>query len=138
PAARPGVTALTSPQLRALAAAGAELTVIGVPLGSGGRMGLDRDRDGYPDGDEIAAGRDPGDPASTPAFTGVTPDGATATGLRGARPNPFRGATTFELSLARDANVQLAIFDVMGREVRVLSPAGPLAAGVHRVAWDGR
>ncbi len=129
--------ALTGAQLRALAAAGAELTVTGVPLGSGTRMGVDRDRDAYPDGDELAAGSDPGNPASTPANTGVTP-GLTSTGLRGARPNPFRGGTQFEFTLAQAAPVDLTVFDVLGREVRVLATGGTRPAGVQRVAWDGR
>ena len=134
---RTGVTDLSSPALRALAGPGSELTVIGVPPGSGTRMALDRDRDGYLNGDEIVAGSDPANPASIPLFTGVTPDGATGTGLRGARPNPFRGATAIEWSLAHDAQVELAIFDVTGREVRVLV-RGTSPAGAHRMDWDGR
>jgi len=132
---RTGVADLSSAALRALAVPGAELTVMGVPSGSGTRMAIDRDRDGYPNGDEIAAGSDPANPASIPV-TGVTPEGATATGLRGARPNPFRGATVIEWSLAHDGDVDLAVYDVLGREVRVLG-RGPAQAGVHRVSWDG-
>src|SRR5439155_3256556 len=56
---------LTMAQLVALGAPGAELTVTGVPRGSGQRMGIDRDRDGYLDGDELDAPSDPGNPAST-------------------------------------------------------------------------
>ena len=67
----------------------------------------------------------------------MTPDGATGTGLRGARPNPFAGTTTIEWSLARDASVELVIFDVTGREVRVLA-RGTTTAGAHRAEWDGR
>jgi YVTN family beta-propeller protein len=133
---RTGIAPITSSELRALAGPGAEITVIGVPPGSGNRMGLDRDRDGFLNGDELAAGSDPANPASVPASTGVTPDGAMATGLRGALPNPFRGATAIEWSLARDSDVDLAIYDVMGREVRVLV-RGTSSAGVHRLAWDG-
>ncbi len=36
------------------------LTFTAVPPGSGWRIGIDRNGDGYPDGDELAAGRDPG------------------------------------------------------------------------------
>jgi len=135
---RTGAADLTSPQLRALAHAGAELTLLGVPVGSGGRMALDRDRDGFPNGDELASGSDPGDPLSTPATTGVTPDGVTATGLRAALPNPFRGATTIEFALSSPAAVELAVFDVMGRQVRVLTRGESRSAGVVQVSWDGR
>jgi YVTN family beta-propeller protein len=134
---RSGIAPISSAALRALAGPGAEVTVIGVPPGSGTRMALDRDRDGYSNGDEIVGGSDPANPASIPSFTGVPPDGVTATGLRGALPNPFHGATAIEWSLARDAQVELGIFDVMGREVRVLA-RGAAPAGVHRIEWDGR
>jgi len=132
-----GELALTSAQLRALAGPGRELTVLGVPVGSGTRMGLDRDRDGFPDGDERAAGSDPGDPASTPATTGV--DGAArATGLRAALPNPFRGSARFDLTLARAARAELVIYDVLGREVRVLARGAEWPAGTYSLEWDGR
>jgi DNA-binding beta-propeller fold protein YncE len=42
------------------------LTFTCVPPGSGWRIGIDRDGDGYADGDEIAAGSDPSDPNSVP------------------------------------------------------------------------
>jgi hypothetical protein len=42
------------------------LTFTCVPPGSGWRMGVDRDGDGYADGDEIAFGSNPADPNSTP------------------------------------------------------------------------
>ena len=134
---RTGVADLSSPALRALAGPGSELTVMGVPLGSGTRMAIDRDRDGFPNGDELAAGSNPGDPASVPATTGVASGGVTVTGLEGARPNPFRGGTAIEWSLSHDGPVDLVIYDVMGREVRVLA-SGTQRAGVHRAEWDGR
>ncbi len=132
-----GQPSLTSVQLRALAGPGSEITVTGAPLGGGTRMGLDRDRDGYSDGDERAAGSDPGDPASTPATVSAI-GGPLATGLHTARPNPFRGGTRFEFTLARATRVELAVFDLLGREVRRLSPAHDWPAGVHALAWDGR
>ncbi|MFO0837905.1 MAG: hypothetical protein U1D55_05215 [Phycisphaerae bacterium] len=50
-------------QLQTLAGAGkAELLLMGVPVWSGERIALDRDRDGVPNGDEIAAGLDPLNP----------------------------------------------------------------------------
>ena len=55
-----------------------------------------------------------------------------------AAPNPFAASTALELELAaaRDA-ARLAIYDVGGRLVVELA-GGRLAAGRHRVAWDGR
>ncbi len=66
----------------------------------------------------------PGDPLSTVA-------------LGSARPNPFTGRTTLSLSLPEAADVSVEIHDVAGRVVRRLS-GGPMTAGVHEIAWDGR
>jgi hypothetical protein len=49
---RSGVTPLTRAELQAMAAGGAVLSLMGVPVGSGQRMGVDRDEDGLLDGDE--------------------------------------------------------------------------------------
>jgi hypothetical protein len=58
---------LGGPQLRAAGlVAGQELTFTCVPPGSGQRIGLDRDDDGFRDRDEIDGGSDPADPLSTP------------------------------------------------------------------------
>jgi DNA-binding beta-propeller fold protein YncE len=58
---------LTDAALRALVGeeTGA-LTFTCVPVGSGFRIGIDRDADGIADGDELAFGTDPADPASHP------------------------------------------------------------------------
>jgi len=56
--------------------------------------------------------------------------------LRPARPNPVRGATAIDFSLARPERVVLEICDVSGRSVARLLDA-PRPAGVNRVAWDG-
>jgi hypothetical protein len=45
---------------------GAELTYTCTPLGSGRRIGIDRDEDGFLDGDERDAASNPANPASTP------------------------------------------------------------------------
>jgi len=54
-------------QLRSLVSGpGTELTFTCVPPGEGFRSGIDRDLDGFLDGDEIDAGSDPADPDSVP------------------------------------------------------------------------
>lgn len=53
------------------------------------------------------------------------------------RPNPFNPQTEVRYWLERDERVDLRVFDVMGREVRVLVAGGKLA-GWHVVIWDGR
>ena len=58
---------ISDANLRALAGTGNRfITYTCAPPGSGLRMALDRDEDGYLDGDEIDAGSDPADPNSTP------------------------------------------------------------------------
>jgi YVTN family beta-propeller protein len=58
---------ITDAALRAKATQlGRPVTYTCVPLGSGERIGVDRDGDGFWDGDERAAGSDPADPDSTP------------------------------------------------------------------------
>ena len=53
-------------------------------------------------------------------------------------PNPFNPATTIPLSVPADAeDVELAIYNVLGQPVRQVW-AGSLAAGEHRLGWDGR
>jgi len=55
---------ITTSALRSLGAtAGQEITFTSVPLGSGERLGIDRDGDGTRDGDERDLGTDPGDPS---------------------------------------------------------------------------
>lgn len=53
------------------------------------------------------------------------------------RPNPSSGPARLEFALPVRAHVKLALFDVHGREVRVLAD-GPFEPGRHVAAWDGR
>jgi len=129
--------AISTAQLVALAMPGGEITVTGVPLGTGLRSGLDRDRDGFFDGDELRASSDPGDPQSTPGTTGVPRD-LVSFALRSIGPNPFREATEVHFSLGAAGPVDLAVFDVMGREVRRVATALWLDAGPQSLKWDGR
>src|SRR5437867_6910903 len=96
-----GEPLVLSADLRALGGPGSEVTVTGVPVGSGKRMGIDRDRDQALDADELAAGSDSGDPASTPANVGVAGAGGRF-GFRAAWPNPFRVGIQVEFALERE------------------------------------
>jgi hypothetical protein len=51
--------------------------------------------------------------------------------------NPVRPGASIGFSLDRPARVTLEVFDIQGRMVRRLAD-GPMVAGVHAVAWDGR
>ncbi|HUK63073.1 MAG TPA: FlgD immunoglobulin-like domain containing protein, partial [Dongiaceae bacterium] len=52
-------------------------------------------------------------------------------------PNPAHGSTRIGFSLARDARVSVAVYDVAGRRQRTLD-LGSLAAGERSTSWDGR
>ena len=62
----------------------------------------------------------------------------TAFALGANYPNPFNPATTIPLSVPAGAeDVDVSIYNVLGQPVRQVW-AGPLAAGEHRLGWDGR
>ena len=52
-------------------------------------------------------------------------------------PNPFSDQTTLEYVLPDPARVRLVVYDVLGRQVRVLVD-GKQEAGRHTVQWNGR
>jgi YVTN family beta-propeller protein len=52
-------------------------------------------------------------------------------------PNPFNAATQISFSVGKAGPVELAVYNVLGQQVRVLIGQA-LAAGRHQVAWDGR
>jgi hypothetical protein len=51
-------------------------------------------------------------------------------------PNPFNGRTKIEFSLSKRSDVELAVFDVIGNKVAILTN-DRLEAGSHSVIWDG-
>jgi hypothetical protein len=57
--------------------------------------------------------------------------------LHGAVPNPFNPSTDLRFTLPHEARVDLRVYDVSGRLVRVLAD-GQLPAGEHAVHWNGR
>ena len=76
--------------------------------------------------------RNPGPPTSVPE------ESVPAKGLAlAAYPNPFNPTTVLRFRLNVPAAVELAIYDLAGRQVRTLS-TGPLSAGDHEAKWDGR
>lgn len=68
--------------------------------------------------------------------TGVGAPAPLATVLEAPRPNPARGPTTLAFALAQRATVELALYSVDGRRVKVLAQ-GAIDAGEYRLAWDG-
>ncbi len=95
----------TFAQLDTLAiTAGQEITYTCVPLGSGTRIALDRDEDGWYDRDELDATTDPADPASFPSTPTTTATTTTTTSTTiPLPPNPVMvPANSFSL---RDDNV---------------------------------
>jgi probable HAF family extracellular repeat protein len=54
-----------------------------------------------------------------------------------ASPNPARGGTSFAFTLGAAGHARLGVYDASGRLVRTVQD-GELAAGTHRLAWDGR
>jgi hypothetical protein len=130
---------ITSADLRALGELGAEVTVTGVPKGSGHRMGIDRDRDGFLDGDELDASSDPGNPASNPGNVGVPGQPSPLRfGFRAVRPNPFRDAAEVDFTLGRRSRVSVTVYDVLGREVQRVAHGLWMEAGPQSLRWDGR
>ena len=77
-----------------------------------------------------------GIPATAVAAETVTTPPAFALGAN--YPNPFNPGTTIPLAVPAEAgDVDLTIYNVLGQPVRQVW-AAPLAAGEHRLAWDGR
>ena len=64
-------------------------------------------------------------PAPAPDFTRVLTS-----------PNPFQRVTTVQFSLPVASDVQVDVYDILGRLVRTLQ-SGRMLAGEHRVEWDG-
>ncbi|MCH7763278.1 MAG: S8 family serine peptidase [Candidatus Marinimicrobia bacterium] len=56
--------------------------------------------------------------------------------LSGAFPNPFNAATTIHYALPELSNVEITVFDIMGREVTTLVN-GLVNAGFKETVWDG-
>ena len=73
-----------------------------------------------------------GDGADEPEVGAEVPE---AFVLEANYPNPFNPQTTIRFSVPESAQVKLAVYDVLGREVRVLVD-GVREAGMHEVVFD--
>ena len=81
----------------------------------------------------------PGAPNFPPGVTSVEPvDGEIPAdfALEQNYPNPFNPSTTIEFSIERAQAITLTVYDVLGREVRVLAD-GVQPAGHYSVLFDG-
>jgi YVTN family beta-propeller protein len=122
-------------------AAASELTFTGVPPGSGQRIGIDRDLDGFFDRTELDAGSNPADPGSTPENVGVGPVDVAAVArprLLQSFPNPATAAgAAIGFETGQRERVRIRIFDPAGRFVATVydGEAGP---GKGSARWDGR
>jgi len=52
-----------------------------------------------------------------------------------AYPNPFNPVTTLRYDLPEDALINVTIYDMMGRRIKILVN-GPQSAGYRSVIWD--
>lgn len=52
-------------------------------------------------------------------------------------PNPFSSSAAIPYKLKKESDVQLTIYDVLGKVVRKFN-VGPQGTGYHNVLWDGR
>jgi hypothetical protein len=52
-------------------------------------------------------------------------------------PNPFNPSTTIPFHLPEQAEVRITIYDILGRQVRILIQ-GEWSPGVHTIQWDGK
>ena len=52
-------------------------------------------------------------------------------------PNPFNPQTTIQFSLPQAGEVQLDVYNLLGRHVTTIAD-GYHAAGTYTVVWDGR
>ena len=100
------------------------LSLLVRPDNLGGGIVVGTDAGVYADFDLITVGND--DPSPVP------PVGHT---LGAPYPNPAREHTHIPFTLAEAATVHLAVYDVLGREVAVLT-GGPKSVGPHAATWN--
>lgn len=127
--------------LLSMAGTGTEITFTGVVEGCENRLGIDRDLDGFRDGDELDATSDPGDPASTPN-SGPTDVAGPKHGVPAllwiAGENPTSHLATLGFKTDVDGSVRIDVYDVRGARVRTVVDDLRRAKGTHVATWDLR
>ena len=68
---------------------------------------------------------------------GVGDEDQTTVLLHQNHPNPFNALTEIKFDLPQSSRVDLKVFDITGRLVRVIA-SGRMPAGFHVATWDGR
>ncbi len=104
------------------------------PLTGRVQMAVDAVMGGEKSGNVLVLGRDGS--ANSDAQPREAPVIAAVASLTAA-PNPFNPQTEIRFILPAETEVNLAIFDVRGREVRSLL-TGSQGVGEHAIIWDGR
>jgi DNA-binding beta-propeller fold protein YncE len=136
-----GDSDLSQLALLSMAGSGTEITFTGVVEGCENRLGIDRDLDGFRDGDELDASSDPGDPASTPgggATDVAGPKGGAPALLWIASENPTSHTARLGFKTEADGPVRIDVFDVRGARVRTVVDESRRAKGIHVATWDLR
>lgn len=57
-------------------------------------------------------------------------------GMSHSAPNPFNPSTNIHFQVPKTANVQITVFDMLGRQVKVLVDRS-YDVGYHMIRWDG-
>lgn len=88
------------------------------------------------DDNNLADGDGCSSTCTSEGLVGVEDPREAALSLLLATPNPSRRDVSLQFTLPRPGEVLIGIHDLLGRRVRVLRAS--LAAGAHRLTWDGR
>ena len=86
---------------------------------------------------DVSVGEPPSaKPIAGPQLLSELLDGLVS-GLGDPFPTPFNAEVTIPFAIATAGPVRLAVYNLMGQQIRVLADSW-VAAGEHRVRWDGR
>jgi flagellar hook assembly protein FlgD len=76
--------------------------------------------------------------ALTPSIVPTAlPAGESGMSMKTVYPNPFTDHTTFQLTMPRAGNIRIAVYDIVGKHIKLLME-GMHAAGFEDVPWDGK